>query len=140
MDDANLTIWLCQQLGAIDGWTYDDTGAVLPKDTVAVRQGRLAATPDRGVGVRIYDGSDDPETDTKTRRAQLRARGAPGALLGADQIADAAFDRLSQLMREGVISEVIRLSFSPAGVDASKREERTDNYLIIFDNPEAPPS
>lgn len=138
MDDAALTIWLCEQLGTIDGWLYEPSGtAVYTDDVVGVRQGRLAASPNRGVGVRIYDGSDDPETGTKTRRAQLRSRGAPGDLLGAEEIADAAFDRFSQLMREGVISEVIRLSFSPAGVDASKREERTDNYLIIFDNPEA---
>lgn len=136
MDDRELTDWLCEQLGTLDGWLWAPDAEALPSDVVGVFYGRISAAPDRAVGVRVYGGTDDRETDSKTRRVQLRSRGARGAD-GAEVQADAAFNHLRHLMREGVISEVIRQSFSPSGVDESARDERTDNYLIIFDNPEA---
>lgn len=139
MDDRALTIELCERLGTLEGWAWDpdyDPDVYTP-DTIGAHYGRIPATPDRALGVRVYGGSDDIEAGTKTRRVQLRSRGAPGEPAGADVIADAAHDLFSSLLREGVISEVTRLSFAPLGADDSQREERTDNYLIIFDNPEA---
>ncbi|WP_424448849.1 minor capsid protein [Microbacterium arborescens] len=135
MDDRALTIWVCEQLGEIDGWSWDTDS--YPADVFGVHYGSISATTAQGVGVRVYGGTDDRVTTTKTRRVQLRFRGAEGEVDGADVRADQAFQHLDDLQREGVISEVLRQSFSPAGSDANQREERTDNYLIIFDNPEA---
>jgi hypothetical protein len=138
VDDRALTIWICEQLGILDGWEWsEDVEAEYAASSVGVSYGRIAATPDRGVGVRIYGGTDNHVDGTKTRRVQIRARGARDDPAGADTIADAAFDHLHLLLREGVISEVNRTSISPSGSDGNQREERTDNYLIIFDNPEA---
>jgi hypothetical protein len=139
VDDRALTLDLCARLGAIDGWAWspDYDPDVYTDGVVCVYYGRIRPSPDKGVGVRVYGGSDDVETYSKTRRVQLRSRGAPGNADDADVIADAAHDLFKSLLREGVISEVTRTSFSPLGADDSQREERTDNYLIIFDNPEA---
>lgn len=137
-DDAPLTRWLCERLGEIDGWVWaDNTDHTYAHDDTRIMYGRLAGTPDAGVGVRVYGGTDDEETDTKTRRVQIRYRGERGRPDGADIRADAGFKRLRRLFREGVISEVTRQSFSPSAADSNQREERTDNYLIHFDNPEA---
>jgi hypothetical protein len=138
VDDRALTIWICEQLGHLEGWEWsEDVDTEYGVDSVGVSYGRIAATPDRGVGVRIYGGSDDDVAGTKSRRVQLRSRGARNDPSSADDIADTAYDHLHLLLREGVISEVTRTSFSPSASDGNQREERTDNYLIIFDNPEA---
>ncbi|WHE35151.1 minor capsid protein [Microbacterium sp. BDGP8] len=135
MHDRALTIWLCEQLGEIAGWKWSETDSY-SASVVGVYYGRISTDTARGVGVRIYGGTDDRETGVKTRRVQLRFRGGPSATDGADILADQAFDRFDDLFRVGVISEVVRQSFSPAGSDTNQREERTDNYLIDFDNPE----
>ncbi|MDY0830736.1 minor capsid protein [Microbacterium sp. BG28] len=139
MDDRNLTIDLCERLGQLDGWAWspDYDPDVYTNEVVAVFYGRIRPSPDKAVGVRVYGGSDDVDTDSKTRRVQLRSRGASGNADDADVIADAAHDLFKSLLREGVISEVTRTSFSPLGADDSQREERTDNYLVVFDNSEA---
>lgn len=139
MDDAGLTRWVVEQLGGIDGWVW---GADEPYDYVEdvthVFEGAVPAEARRAAGVRVFGGTDDDETETKTRRIQIRSRGDEGEPNGANRVADAAFAHLRKLLREGVVSSVIRTSFDPAGVDQNGRESRTDNYLIIFDNEEAP--
>jgi hypothetical protein len=138
VDDRALTIWLCQQLGSLDGWQWWESAEPYPAGSVGVHYGRIADHPNRGVGVRVYGGTDSRVTDSKTRRVQLRFRGDPSNPDGADVLADQAFTHLESLLREGVVSEVDRQSFSSAGSDDNEREQRTDNYLIIFDNEEAP--
>lgn len=138
MDDAGLTIWICEQLGEIDGWTWSPDPEPYPAGVVGVYAGAIPADVDRGVGVRVFGGTDDDVTGLKTRRAQLRERGTQGNVLDADRVADAAFDRLRRLLREGVVSTINRTSFVPSGENENGREERTDSYLIIFDNEEAP--
>ncbi len=138
MDDAALTIWLCEQLGEIEGWQWWPEPEPYPADIVGVNVGAIPADVGRAVGVRIFGGTDDEVTGTKTRRAQVRFRGDHGDPLGANALADAAFTRFRRLMREGVVSTIIRTSFAPSGESETGREERTDSYLIIFDNEEAP--
>lgn len=139
MDDAGLTRWLVEQLGTINGWVWSATDPYdLATDVVTVYEGPIPAEARRAVGVRVFGGSDDDETDMKTRRVQLRSRGDEGDPNGANRVADAAFTHLRRLLREGVVSTVTRTSFDPAGVDQNGREGRTDNYLIIFDTEEAP--
>jgi len=139
LDDADLTRWLVEQLGTIDGWLWSaDDPYDYTQNVVTLHEGGIAADARRSVGVRIFGGEDDEETETKTRRVQLRSRGNEGDPNDANRVADAAFAHLRRLLREGVVSAVTRTSFDPAGVDQNGREGRTDNYLIIFDNEEAP--
>ncbi|WP_279367335.1 phage tail terminator protein [Microbacterium testaceum] len=139
MDDADLTRWLVEQLGTIHGWLWSaDDPYDFTDDVTHVFEGGIPADARRAIGARIFGGEDDDETDTKTRRVQLRSRGNEGDPNDANRVADAAFAHLRRLLREGVVSAVTRTSFDPAGVDQNGREGRTDNYLIIFDNEEAP--
>lgn len=139
MDDTELTRWLVEQLGSISGWMWSADGPYdLSADATHLYEGPIPAEARRAVGVRVFGGSDDEETETKTRRVQLRSRGDEGDPNGANRVADAAFAHLRRLLREGVVSAITRTSFDPAGVDQNGRESRTDNYLIIFDNEEAP--
>lgn len=139
MDDAALTRWLVEQLGTIDGWVWSEDGPYdFTADVTYLFEGAIPAEARRAVGVRVFGGTDDDETYTKTRRVQLRSRGDEGDPNGANRLGDAGFAHLRRLLREGAVSTVTRTSFDPAGVDQNGREGRTDNYLIIFDNEEAP--
>ncbi|WZH36240.1 MAG: minor capsid protein [Microbacterium enclense] len=139
MDDAELTRWLVEKLGSIDGWTWLDEGSYdYSTDQVTLHEGAIPSDARRAVGVRVYGGTDDDITDVKQRRVQLRLRGGNGDPNGANRLGDVAHTFLRGLFREGVISQIIRISFDPQGADANGREERTDNLLIIFDNEESP--
>lgn len=138
MDDKALLKWVCAQLGELDGWSWEpDEIYDCGPDLVTVHAGAIPHDARRAVGVHLFGGSDDKQTSTKTRRAQTRARGAEGDPYDAGVLADAAHSHFEELLREGVISSVERTSFGPAGTDKNGRYERTDSYLIIFDNPEA---
>lgn len=137
MDDAALTILICERLGAIPTWAWRPTGPSYTEPEVGVFYGSLAATPNRAVGVRLYAASDDEQEALHWRRVQLRFRGLPGLPSSADALAGLAFASLQGLSRVGGISGISRLSMAPAGADENGREERTDNYTITLDNLEA---
>lgn len=137
MDDVTLTKKICALLGDIDGWEWRETGPAYTSAVVGVCYGRMPASPDRLVAVRVYLTDDNTQNLVSSRRVQLRFRGARGDLDGADALADQAFARLQGLAREGGISGISRLSMTPLGADENDREERSDNYTIILDNPEA---
>ena len=40
-------------------------------------------------------------------------------------------------MRTGGINHIHRTSFGPLGADVNGREERSENYSVVLDNPEA---
>lgn len=136
MDDAALTKVICEQLGALPDWEWNETGEPYSADVVGVFYGAIDPTPHRAIGVRVYGATDDRLAHLGWRRVQLRSRGAPGQPDGADQVADAGFGVLQGLSRLGGISDVSRLSMAPLGADENRREERTDNYTIILDNQE----
>lgn len=135
MDDVTLTKVVCRILGRIPGWSWRETGPAYTDDEVAIFYGPLKPDPDRAVGVRVYDGTDTAHL--ATRRVQLRFRGRPGELDGADRLAFPAFVLLDGLSRTGGISGARRMSLAPLGADTNGREERTDNYEITLDNLEA---
>ncbi|TFD41752.1 hypothetical protein E3T37_03615 [Cryobacterium sp. TMT2-10] len=136
MDDATLTKLICSILGNIPGWDWnpDGLGPVVP-DPVTIFYGALGTTPDKAAGVRVYGSTD--ERDLGWRRVQLRLRGEPGRPDGADVLATPAFAALQGLSRRGGISSISRQSMAPAGADDNRREERTENYVVLLDNPEA---
>lgn len=136
MDDATLARIVCAHLGRIPGWEYRSSGPAYAKGVVGVFYPVIQEYADRAVGVRVYDG-DDPLVDPRTRSVQLRFRGGKDRLDGADKLAHPAFVVLGGLVRVDGISGIRRTSFSLIGSDDNSREQRTDNYLITLDNPEA---
>jgi hypothetical protein len=137
VDDAQLTFTLCSILGRIPSWSWRPDGPGYTASEVGIFYGAIGATPDRAVGVRVYGTEDDPLADLYGRRAQLHFRGGKNQRDGADRMAGAAFVVLDGLSRVGGISGIRRISFGSLGADDNGREERTDNYRITLDNPEA---
>ena len=137
MDDVTLTMLICSILGEIPDWDWNpgDPDYIYAADPVIIFYGALGTTPDKAVGVRVYGTTD--ERHLGWRRVQLRLRGEPGRPDGADALATPALDVLQGFSRRGGISSITRRSMAPAGADDNRREERTENYLIILDNLEA---
>jgi hypothetical protein len=136
MDDVQLTYRICELLGTVPGWHWDpDPDApAYPSTGVGIFYGAIEDKPDRAIGVKCY-GSDDG--DVLVRRVQLRLRGRSHDRTDADALAGVAFLVLHGLSRVGGISDARRISTGPLGADESEREERSENYQITLDNPEA---
>ena len=136
MTDAELTVAICEMLGELPGWSWSTTAAY-PADRVGVFYGPIPDSPDRAVGVRVYGGTDNPEVYGPKRSVQLHIRGARNHPDSADQLAGLAFLLLQGRMRTGGINHIHRTSFGPLGADVNGREERSENYSVVLDNPEA---
>lgn len=136
MDDVALTYLLCAILGRVPGWSWepDPEADDYPDSVVGIRYGATQETPHRTIGVRVYASTDE---DLHVRRVQFRLRGRPNDKAGADSLAGVLFVVLHELSRVGGISDIRRISSGPLGADTKGREERSDNYQIILDNPEA---
>ncbi len=135
MDDAAVTLALCEMLGEVPGWHWSTTTET-PAGMVGVFYGDIPDTPDRAIGVRVYGGTDDPLVYQPVRYAQLRVRGARGDKDDADRIAGVAFVLLQGRSRVRGLSWMQRETFGPLGADANGREERSDNWTVHLDNPE----
>lgn len=118
-------------------WAWQPDGPAYTASQVGIFYGAIGADPDRAIGITPYVTQDDHVTTLAIRRVQLRFRGAPRNPNGADALADAAFHTLQGLARVAGLNLVTRESSAPLGADANDRQERTDNYQIILDNPEA---
>jgi hypothetical protein len=138
MKDSELTDIICRALGGIEGWEYLETAEAYPPDDVAVFYGAIGSTPNRAAGVQVY-GASDPDEDEgpSSRRVQLRLRGRPRDRADADDMADEARPVLIGISRQQGISSISRQSMARLGADSNGREQRSENYLIILDNPEA---
>ena len=135
MDDAAVTVALCEMLGEVPGWRWSTTSTP-PRSTVGIFYGDIPDSPDRAIGVRVYGGSDDPLVYQPARSVQLRIRGARGDKDDADRIAGVAFVLLQGRSRVRGLSWMQRETFGPLGADANGREERSDNWTVHLDNPE----
>lgn len=137
MDDAQLTDRICDLIGRVPGWEWDPApdAPEYPATSTGIYYGAIPDAPDRAVGVRVYAPIDDGET--LARRVQIRTRGRKHLTNDADRMAGVIFAVLHGLSRVGGISDIRRISFGPLGADTKGREERSDNYQIILDNPEA---
>lgn len=143
MDDDTLTRLVLAHLGQIPGWAWRETGPEYTPDEVGLVYGAIGPDPDNAIGAQVYGGTDAYIDHLRWRHLQLRIRG-PGRRPdgtprpdGADKLASLALLVLPSLSLTGGISSVSRKSFSPQGLDANGRQERTENYLIILDNQEA---
>lgn len=135
MDDAQVTLAVCEMLGAVPGWHWSPGAAA--SDGLSIFYGDIPDRPDRAIGVRVYGGEDNPVVYQPTRRVQLRIRGARGVVDDADEIAGVVFAVLQGRARTCGLSWIERQSFGPLGADTNGREERADNYLVSIDNLEA---
>ncbi len=134
MDDAQLTRRICELLGRVPGWLWwEDSDEAYPLTSTGIFYGATQDKPDRAIGVRCYGSTDE---DVLSRRVQLRFRGRPHLVDDADVMAGVSFTVLQGLSRVGGISDIRRISSGPLGTDSQGREERSDNYQIILDNPE----
>ncbi len=136
MNDTELTIAVCELLGAVPGWTWSTTDPY-PADGVGIFYGPIPDSPDQAIGVRVYGGTDDSVVYSPRRRVQLRIRGRRGHVADTDTLAGLAFLILQGRSRTRGISHIARTTFGPLGADQNGREERTENYLITLDNQEA---
>jgi hypothetical protein len=141
LNDVELTKLVCALLGEIPGWDWHDSDEDLPdaepyvyaRDVVGVFYGPISDTPDKAAGVTVYGSTD--ERHLSWRRVQIRLRGDRGRPNGADALSAPSFELLQGLTIPG-IADISRLSMAPAGVDQNRRNERTENYIIILDNQE----
>ncbi len=137
MNDATLTRIVCALLADIPGWEWRPDGPSYREGETAIFYGAIDATPNRAIGARVYFTSDDPVRSLSSRRMQLRFRGSKDEVDDADNLAHLAFLRLQGLSRVEGISGIRRESMSPSTADDNGRQQRTDNYTITLDNPEA---
>lgn len=138
MDDETLTKRVLALLGILPGWLWDETADAYPKNVTGLYYGRIPDgdhVPDKAIAAKVYGAPADG--DLKIRRMQLRLRGARLQLNGADRLADLVFVVLDGLSRVGGINDIRRISMTSLGVDTNGRDERTENYQIRLDNPEA---
>lgn len=123
-------------LGEVPGWHWSPTNPT-PPALLGIFYGSIPDSPDRAIGARVYGGTDDAVVYQPMRRVQLRIRGARGDVDDADRIAGFAFALLQGRSRIKGLSWIERQTFGPLGADTNGREERTDNYTVYIDNPEA---
>jgi hypothetical protein len=139
MDTTSLVTVVAGLLAAAGVGVWQPAGPAYTPTQVGIFYGPIAPAPDRAIGVTVYDQTDDIETTLAERFVQIRCRGAKGAPNGADILADAAFTALHGVYRAGGIARITRTSTAPLGADENNRQERTDNYQLVIDNPEATP-
>ena len=137
MDDVLMVKTLAGILAGRTGWAWKPGGPAYAPGEVGIFYGAIASSPDQAVGLTPYAIGDDIENGLATRRVQVRFRGTPGDPTGADRLAGEAFAAVQGLVRVAGLSEVSRVSSAQLGPDGNGRQERTDNYQIILDNPEA---
>lgn len=139
MDDDELTIAICELLHDAGAGVWNPaTGATYAASDTVIWYGQLGTTPHRGIAVAVYTtAADDVQNGLTARRVQLRSRGAPDDPRGANQIAGLGFTALHRVIRSRGVAFGARVSFARLGPDGSRRQERTDNYTITLDNPEA---
>lgn len=128
---------LCIYLEAAGIGTYRPVGEFQPDET-ALSLKRLPANPDRAIAVNAYGSSDSITLPVAVISIQLRFR-APGVRTDVDDMADAVFPLLHGRhhfpMGDLKVSRAHRLNFASLGVDDNHREERVDNYELLFQRP-----
>lgn len=142
MGDDVVIIAVAELLAEL-GWAWRPHSEFEPDDDVGILFRRLADRPNlpaQLVAIAVYGGGDDDENGEAYRLVQLRFRGARNDPRGADQLAGAAFNHLRTVAHRRGIAWARRRSFDQSKADDNGREQRTDNYRITLDNPEATPS
>lgn len=119
--------------------TYLPDGGYSDSDT-AIVFGEVPLAPDRAIGLTVYDSQDEVRQPISKYRVQFWVRGSAGSTVDAGSIAGRLFDALQGIQDRPWgdhlwLVQCERLSLSPQGVDANKRQERAENYLFKVNSP-----
>lgn len=135
--ETDLLTGIAQTLAAAGVGAFG-AGPYASTDT-AIVFGEMPAQPDRCIGLTVYSAQDNATVNYTQYRVQVWARGVPNVSTDAADIQCAVFDALhgltSQQWGSVWVSQVTRYSLIPAGVDANRRSERSDNYLLRVNPP-----
>jgi len=137
MDTTTVVTAVNEILAAANVGKWQPAGPAYLTTEVGIFYGPIGAAPDRAIGVTCYTQTDDIVTERADRYVQVRCRGAKGLPNGADILADAAFAALHGVYRTSGFARITRTSTAPLGADTNARQERTDNYQLVIDNPGA---
>lgn len=137
--ETDLRVGLAGLLEAAGVGVYKPGGVYLATET-AIVLGELPTSPNRAIGISLYSPVDAIKQNLTTYRAQFWIRGTPNNSLDSGDLACAIFDAIHGI--EGVtmgslwLIQCYRLSALTMGIDASKRSERSDNYLVQVNTPQ----
>ena len=99
----------------------------------------LPTKPDRCVALTAYASSDDATRNESVVRVQFWFRGVAGSALDVDVLADSVFAWLQGMTHVDYgsvhVAQALRVSAVQLGMDANKRNERTDNYSFQINTP-----
>ena len=138
--ETELLVGLAGLLDAAGVGTYKPSGGYLATDT-AIVFGDLPTGPNRAIALTIYASTDEIKQNLSAYRVQVRTRGNPNNSLDAGDLASVVFDTLQGIENVVLSANVFlvqcyRLSLIPMGIDATKRSERSDNYLVQVNTPQ----
>ena len=99
----------------------------------------LPASPDRAVALTAYASSDEAAENLSMIRVQFWFRGVTDDTLDCDDMADAVFAWLQGLQGRTYgtvhLTHALRVSTVQLGMDAQRRNERSDNYSVFVNTP-----
>lgn len=112
------------------GYTGTDTAIVF---------GELPASPDRCIGLTVYDSDDYVNQNISEYRVQLWCRGTAGSTVDGGTLAGSIFNVLQGLQDQWwgdlYLVQARRLSLAPMGMDGNQRQERAENYAFRVNTP-----
>ncbi len=137
MTTRELIALLAELLAAAGVGKWRPTGPDYGPTETGITGYALPSTTDRAIAITPYD-TDDPLDGPAVRFVQLRSRGRARQQFDAGDLADLAFAVLHDRHHpDPRVARIVRVSSVPLGPDGNGRQERTDNYQIILNNPEA---
>lgn len=138
--ESDLLLGYAELLAGQGVGTYRTDGTPYAAGETAIVFGELPTSPDRAIGLALYNGLPDEATQNLSHpRLQLMVRGAPGQPLDAGDIATAAFMVLQAVAHRDYgtahVVQSLRVSAVPLGVDDNRRTMRADNYQLDVNTP-----
>lgn len=117
---------------------YQATGAYPPSDVPAIFFGTMPDKPNAAILINVYNDDRDRDPHNPIYLVQLRFRSNTGDRRATEQLANAAFDDLDDLVNERSNSQwgTVRVLHchrhlrAPAAPDANGRWSRPDSYTI----------
>lgn len=132
---SDVLVGLAEWMNAAELATWRPTGTYTAGEK-AITLKSLPTEPDNAVAITVYDVDDDIVLPDVEVMVQLRFRADATTRTGVDDFADSVFNALhgARNLPAGqlVIQLARRVSVAPLGADDNRREERADNYALMF--------
>lgn len=138
--ESDLLLGIAALLDGQGVGTYRGDGSAYAAGETAIVFGELPTSPDRAVGLALYNGgADDVAQNVSHPRLQLMFRGVRGNPLDAGDLATAAFLVLHAAEHRDYgtahLIQALRVTTVPLGVDENRRHQRADNYQLDVNTP-----